>query len=166
MAAGPTYSPIEAKTLGTATSTVTFSSISGSYTDLVLVATANVSASGYSKLYFNGVTTTTYSATHLYGTGTVIGTARQTTGDGLGYIQCYYIFTGSNQAMLEINLQNYSNTTTNKTFLIKESDATYEIQAKAGLWQSTNAITSITLERVTGNWSVGSTFTLYGILAA
>ena len=68
--------------------------------------------------------------------------------------------------MLEINLQNYSNTTTNKTFLIKESDATYEIQAKAGLWQSTNAITSITLERVTGNWSVGSTFTLYGILAA
>ena len=33
-----TYEPIETKTISSATATVTFSSISGSYTDLVLVA--------------------------------------------------------------------------------------------------------------------------------
>jgi hypothetical protein len=158
-----TNTPIATQTLSSAAASVTFSSIPQGYTDLVLVTTANVSATGYSKLYFNNVTTSTYSATNLYGTGSVAGSARQTTGSGLGYIQCHYLFTGSNQAILQINLQNYSNSTTFKTCLIKESDATYELTAKAGLWQSTNAITSLTLERVTGNWSSGSTFSIYGI---
>ena len=158
-----TYEPIASQTLGSAAASVTFSSIPQGYTDLVLVTTANVSATGYTKLYFNGLTTNIYSATNFYGDGTNAGSARATTGSALGFIQCHYLYTGSNQAILQINLQNYSNSTTFKTCLIKESDATYELTAKAGLWQSTNAITSLTLERVTGNWTSGSTFSIYGI---
>ena len=165
MAAGSTYTPIATTTLGSAQTTVTFNSFSG-YTDLVLVTTANVSANGYTKLYFNGATTNTYSATNFYGTGSVAGSARATTGSGLGFIQCHYLFTGSNQAVLKINLQNYSNSTTFKSVLIREDDATYEVTTKAGLWQSTSAITSLTLERVSGNWNSGSIFSIYGILAA
>ena len=37
MAAGSTYTPIATTTLGSAQADVTFSSISGSYTDLVLI---------------------------------------------------------------------------------------------------------------------------------
>ena len=37
MAAGNTYVALATQTLGSATATVTFSSISGAYTDLVLV---------------------------------------------------------------------------------------------------------------------------------
>lgn len=161
-----TYEKIEAKTLGSATSGVTFSSIPATYTDLVLIAVGNVSASNYTKLYFNGVTTSTYSMTNLFGTGSAAGSSRQTTGAGLGYIQCHYLYTGSNQAPLKINIMNYANTTTNKTCLLREDDATYETTAKVGLWQSTAAITSISLDRVSGNWNTGSTFTLYGIKAA
>ena len=159
-----TYTPIAIQVLASATTSVTFNSFSG-YTDLVLVAVGNASANGYTKLYFNNVTTSTYSMTNLYGTGSSAGSSRQITGAGLGYIQCHYLYTGSSQAPLKINLMNYSNTTTNKTVLIREDDATYEVTAKVGLWQSTNAITSISLDRVSGNWTVGSTFSLYGIKA-
>ena len=44
MAAGATYTQIATTTLGSSQSTITFSSISGAYTDLVLVVTAKVSS--------------------------------------------------------------------------------------------------------------------------
>jgi len=40
MAAGKTYEPIATTTLSSSAATITFSSISGSYTDLVFVSTA------------------------------------------------------------------------------------------------------------------------------
>jgi hypothetical protein len=161
-----TYEPIATTTLGSAVSEITFSSIPQTYTDLVLELVGNVSASNYTKLTFNGVTTATYSMTNLYGSGSVAGSNRVITGLGLGYMQIHYLYTGSNQAPLRLNVMNYSNTTTFKSCLIREDDATYEVTAKAGLWQSTAAITSLALDRVSGNWNIGTIATLYGIKAA
>ena len=166
MAAGSTYTPIATTTLGSAQAAITFSSIAGTYTDLRVVLAGNVSANGYTKLTYNGVTTNTYSNTNLYGTGSAAGSNRQVTGDGKGYIQCHYVYTGSSYPVLKIDIMNYANTTTYKTCLIREDDATYELTAKAGLWQSTSAITEVKLERVSGNWNTGTVATLYGIAAA
>ena len=70
MPAGSTYTPLSTTTLGSAQATVTFSSISGSYTDLVLVMnTIGTSAGGDVQVQFNSDTASNYSCTILYGTG-------------------------------------------------------------------------------------------------
>jgi hypothetical protein len=46
-----TYEPIATTTLGTAAASVTFSSISGAYTDLVLVCNGNKSSCTQLSLY-------------------------------------------------------------------------------------------------------------------
>jgi hypothetical protein len=158
-----TYKPLQSIALTAATSSVTFSGISEDYTDLVIVANGTASASAYTKLYFNGVTTNTYSATNLYGSGSAIGSARQVTGDNKGYIQCYYHYANITPAMIKINIFNYANSSIFKTVLLPDYDAASEITAKVALWSSTAPITSVTLERVSGNWNVGATFSLYGI---
>jgi hypothetical protein len=55
MAAGNTYTQIASTTLGTAAASVTFSSIAGTYTDLILiVAGKDVTSYAGAQLQFNG----------------------------------------------------------------------------------------------------------------
>ena len=59
MAAGNTYALINSQTLGSAQASVAFSSISGAYTDLVLVSNFAGTASGHEiALGINGETGT------------------------------------------------------------------------------------------------------------
>ena len=67
-----------------------------------------------------------------------------------------------------MHFNNYSNTTTYKTGLLKHM-ANYgnQVQCFIGTWRSTSAITKISI--IAGgskNWASGSTATLYGITAA
>ena len=168
MAAGSTYTPLATTTLGTAASSVTFSSISGSYTDLVLVTQGNMSASGASiYLEINGDTSSNYSFTYIYGSGSAAASSRasnNSTGiDALGFSSGF----STGQLMTINNFMNYSNATTYKTVLCRGSDAGSEVGATVGLWRKTpEAITSIKVKNTGSNFTVGHTFTLYGIAAA
>jgi hypothetical protein len=156
-----TYEPIATTTLGSTASSVTFSSISGTYTDLVLV-TSNTSSGGLGGVYLdqiNGDTGTNYSHTKIFGTGSVAGSDRNTSDTGVNIglsnsTQCNNIF----------HFMNYSNTTTNKTVLARGNSASGQTRASITLWRNTAAITSFRLSGVT--FDIGSTFTLYGILKA
>jgi hypothetical protein len=53
MAAGNTYTPLATQTLGSAAASVTFSSISGAYTDLVLVLNIKSTSSNYPTMILN-----------------------------------------------------------------------------------------------------------------
>jgi hypothetical protein len=164
MAAGSTYTPISTQTLGSATASVTFSSIPQGYTDLVLVDNAkSASGAGDSELdvRFNGDSGSNYSTTFLYGNGSSALSGRTS---NESYI---YISRAGETAGLGIShFQNYSNSTTYKTVLSRGNSTNY-VFAWVGLWRNTNAITSMTLTRNGGlNFVTGSTFTLYGILAA
>jgi len=166
MAAGSTYTPIATTTLGSAAASYTFSSISGTYTDLVLIATSGSSlGTGYGlRLRFNSDSATNYSWTHLYGTGSASGSNRGTSDTSIliGYSPSTI---GGNVSTA--NIQNYSNATTYKTVISRGSEADYRVGAIAGLWRNTGAITSLTLlDEGGGNLLTGSTFTLYGIAAA
>ncbi len=163
MAEGSTYTPIATTTASGSSGTITFSSIPSTYTDLVLIAAGTASAANYTKLTFNGDAASNYSITNFYGTGSAVGSTRAS---NFNYIQCYYNYANTNQTMMRVNVFNYSNTTTYKTAFLPDANAAQEVTAKVGLWRSTAAVTSITLERVSGNWNSGSTFTLYGIAAA
>jgi hypothetical protein len=167
MAAGSTYTPIATTTLGSAAASYTFSSISGIYTDLVLVFTGTITAptSASFLMRFNGDTASNYSDTNIYGTGSAAGSYRDTSSTNIR-VGAVNNGTGA-QSNLIINVMNYSNATTYKTALARFNDAGAEVAAVVGLWRNTAAITSITLLLAsTATYATGSTFTLYGIAAA
>jgi hypothetical protein len=163
MAAGTTYTPIATTTVGTATNTVTFSSISGSYTDLVIVINGIASGGGMNPtIQFNGDTASNYSLTWVYGNGTAAFTSRYSsqTSAYIGYLS------SSEQGNIVLQVQNYSNATTNKTTLFRWNTVSIETGAGVALWRNTAAITSISFKTSANNYGVGTTFTLYGIAAA
>ena len=160
-----TYTPLASTTLGSAAASYTFSSISGSYTDLRLVITGT-SSGAYADvdLRFNGDTASNYSWTVLAGNGSSATsyrassqTATRTTNQG---------YMTSSRTVITSDIMNYSNATTYKTVLSRANNAATGTDAAVGLWRSTSAITSVEVRAVGSNFATGSTFTLYGIQAA
>jgi hypothetical protein len=69
-----TYEPIATTTLGSAAASVTFSSISGSYTDLVLVVTGiGATVTTFPWIRFNGLSTNIYSIQPFMATELLLG---------------------------------------------------------------------------------------------
>ena len=158
-----TYEPIATTTLGSAQSSVSFTSISGSYTDIVMVLNARDATNGYLLVRYNNDSGSNYSRTVMYGDGSNPQSFRQTSQTS------HFIATGgsSNEIQL-INLNNYSNSTTYKTTLFRDNTASSSVGAQVGLYRSTSAITRIDFISASGTATIasGSTFTLYGIKAA
>ncbi len=164
MPAGSTYSTIATTTLGSSASSYTFNSISGSYTDLVLIISAKNSTynSSSGEVRFNSDSGSNYSYTEVSGNGTTASSSRTANSTSL---QCFRTDI-NNFGTSIINIQNYSNSTTNKT-TISRASMENGVRAFVGLWRSTSAITSITVLPEGGTtFSTGSVFTLYGISAA
>ena len=169
MAAGSTYTPIATTTLGSAQSTVSFSSISSSYTDLVLVVSATMTGGGGAsaiQLQFNGDTASNYSITTLNGDGTSATSSRASSQTSLA--MGLATDASGQQATSIFQIQNYSNATTYKTVLSRSNIAGDRVRAQVGLWRATPAaITSILLlNNGATTFVAGSTFTLYGIASA
>lgn len=170
-----TYEPIATTTLTGSASNVTFSSISASYTDLVVIANVlgNV---GYPTDYgiglqVNGDTGTNYSDTRLFGNGSTLTSDRRTNATLIMDIQGAGYFSTTNPVNAIIHLMNYSNSTTYKTFLSRGNNATGNSGTGAaetcvGLWRSTSAITSVKVFAQAGNFGSGTVISLYGITAA
>jgi hypothetical protein len=156
-----TYEPIATTTLTSNLSTVTFSSISGSYTDLVVISNATLSAGVGFGMYFNSDTSGNYSFTYLYGTGTSALSGRNTSTSRINIGNGNTTF-----STYRTHIQNYSNTTTYKTVISNGGIGNEIAIAFAGTWRNTAAITSITFQPVSGTINTGTTFTLYGIKSA
>jgi hypothetical protein len=170
MAAGSTYTPIATTTLGSAQSSYTFSSISGSYTDLVLVCSYQPTAgSVFFMQVGNGSVDTgsNYSQTILYGYTSPPNSTRYSNQTASNIGPEAISTPTTTWTNIITSFQNYSNTTTYKNWLSRYNDASgSEVNAKISLWRSTSAINTIKLYPNTGNFAAGSTFTLYGIAAA
>ncbi len=168
MAAGNTYEAIATQTLGSAAASVTFSSIPGTYTDLVLVMSATGSSSGLDiRVQVNSDTGTNYSITRLLGYTTATSN-RATSATYMQLTNSVGIGTTEPTTHL-LQFNNYSNTTTYKTMLVRYNQfqgAFSEVAAEVGLWRSTSAISSITFSLSSSTYASGSTFNLYGIKAA
>lgn len=165
-----TYDPIATQTLSTAASTVTFSSIPSTYTDLVLVINARGTTAAIStSVYFTtNITGSNYSSIWLVGNGSAAASSRYSN-SGQGYLG--YISAASNNASSRGNIiahfMNYSNTATNKTVLSRGDVAEAESAVYVNLIRGTSALSTITVGEGGGNnFVAGSTFNLYGIAAA
>jgi len=160
-----TYEKIATNTLGTATGTVTFSSISSAYTDLVVVFIGNLNAASTCNLRYNNDSGNNYSQIDAIGDGTSATSQRRSNQSSF---RLYDVGLSSNNInILIFNINNYSNTTTYKTTLLRGSDTggSSEVGMGVSLWRNTSAINRLDFT-LGGTWSVGDTFTLYGILKA
>jgi hypothetical protein len=165
MAAGNTYIAIATQTLGSSATSVTFSSIPGTYTDLIIVTSAlspggGNNSRGY-RFELNSDTATNYSQTWL-ANGTSSRESSQTRGRIGGISE-----TANDVTTVLTTFLNYSNTTTYKTVLSKSSNLNTNndtnVFAGVSLWRSTSAITSIRLFSGANIFGTGTTATLYGI---
>lgn len=168
MADTPTKVPLATTTLSTATASVTFSGISGSYTDLILVCQVQQVTDGEDfAVQVNSDTGTNYSSTFICGDGSTAHTNRSSNNTRIQVDHHGTPPTSGSFSANIINFENYSNSTTYKTILARSNSlSTYAgTVSVVGLWRSTSAITSITVFCTnSSNMKTGSTFTLYGIL--
>lgn len=158
-----TYVALQTATATGSQSTITFTSIPQTYTDLVLVCSGNT-ANVATALLFNNDNGTNYSRTAVRGYASTADSFRQT---ALSYLPIDASVSQPFQNAI-INIQNYSNSTTRKTALWRSNSSTGGVEAMVGMWFGTiAAINRIDVISTGGtNFSAGSTFTIYGIAAA
>ena len=161
-----TYDSIATTTLGSAASTITFSSIPGTFTDLRLVLngrTLNTTGT-YVSFRINGDTGTNYSYTKVYGNGDSATSSRGTSTATLWINDADA--SGANPYLIEVDIFSYAGST-NKTLLTTASmdrNGGGIVDKTVGLWRNTAAITSVTFVNSAGNaFQSGTTATLYGI---
>lgn len=174
MPAGSTYSTIATNTLTSNAASITFSSISGTYTDLVLIVSAQQVTNGEDlALQFNSDTGTNYSRIYLCGdTSTAtVHSGRSTNVNQVILDHHATPPTANSFSTAIINIFNYSNANVYKTVLNRngavDSNPAQGVVMNVGLWRNTSAITSVKIFCTnSSNLKTGTIATLYGIASA
>ena len=166
-----TYAPIATTTLAS-DGNFTFSSIPGTYTDLrvVLVGTSTNNNSNTGFLMFNGDTwasATNYSTVYIsgYGSGSSSGMYNSTaairtsvnsnTSTSLPFIHTYDIFSYAGSTYKTV-----------LAYTAADNNGGGASNVCVGLWQSTAAITSLSVINANYGYKIGTVATIYGIKAA
>jgi hypothetical protein len=170
--ANPTMTLIASNTVGSGgVSSVTFSSIPATWTDLVLKLSMRGNYTGdlvtNPAITFNG-TSTGYSEKLLWNSNN--NTAGSASNSGSGFLFTWAngpSSTSNTFSNSEIYIPNYtlSNYKSMSSDSVNENNSSSNglLSLDAGLWSNTAAITSITLTPLYGSFVQYSTFYLYGI---
>lgn len=162
-----TYIPMANITLGSSATSVTFSSISQAYRDLVLVQTLkSVSGSYQADIIFNNdnYPNTNYNLVYMFGDGASTGSGTSNNQNQLALD--VFGAVGTTDGFNAItHIMDYSATDKHKSVLFRGNKSATGVEAVAGRWASTAAITSLrcSLSNTNGTFAAGSTFALYGI---
>lgn len=166
-----TYTPVASITLASTVSSVTFSGIPQTYTDLVIVAQPVGDNNGENVgMQFNGDTGNNYSYTDLRGNGTTASSTRASNFARINFTDLIGTTSTAGNLTIIANVMNYANTNVNKSVLIRSNQTTNTFpgtEAIVGLWRNTNAVTSIRfVQSGSANFISGTTFNIYGIANA
>lgn len=158
--------PIANLTLGSNTPTVTFTSITGIYRDLLLVISGANGTSNNALVYcrFNSDSGGNYnSATMSAGSDGAVSYSY--TSSTFGYLTVNGGFQRS-VGSIQAHFFDYSVTNKHKTYISRNASATKGAEAISGRWANTAAITSIQLKSA-NDWDFesGTSFALYGVSA-
>jgi hypothetical protein len=160
--------PLANITLGSAASTVTFSSIPATYRDLRLVVAKTLTAQANSYIRFNGDSGSNYT---VVGVGFNWQPAAGSFTDGpTTSISDHWGYASTPQGSTTyMDILDYSATDKHKTALVRfngmTTDGNWGMDQAAARWASTTAITSITMSLSSGQYAAGSTFSLFGVIA-
>lgn len=167
-----TYVNIATQTLGSSATSVTFSSIPQTYTDLVVRVSTRTDRGANPdqiQINFNGDTATNYSRTTLTGGNTTVTSVRLASATSWDFaITNGNTTTANTFNNAEFYIPNYTSTSSRagSFFGVQEDNAanTAFIRTNAYLYRGSSAISSIVLTPVSGpNFLTGSSFYLYGI---
>jgi hypothetical protein len=164
-----TYKNLASTTLGSAQSVITFSSISQSYTDLVLKISGleSTGSGNWYTITFNGDTGANYSTTRIRSQGDTVSTGRTSNATSLyddGFSFALGV-TANSHGNSEIYIPNYTANASKTSYLYNTTIGQTFLTSVSGLWRNTAAITSITITTGFGSYNsvAGSSFYLYGI---
>lgn len=168
-AAGTAFESIATTTASGSQNSLTFSSIPTTYQHLQ-IRFMSFSSGENTYLRFNSDSGSNYIRHGLYGNGTTagaFGSTAQTSIDSGAYGTDE---STTNPFVAIIDIHDYNSTSKTKTVRIfsgADKNGSGAVNLFSGLWNSTSAITSITLTTTAaGNWTSNSTFALYGIKGA
>jgi hypothetical protein len=157
--------PLANLTLGSSSTSVTFSSISGAYRDLVLICNYRntIANSDFMGVRINSDTGSNYNAlviNNVNGGNSISNSSYNSSSTGWLTVQ------GGFEGSLEANFMDYAQTNKHKNWICRNNTPTYGSELLAGRWESTAAMTTLQLYSING-WAFasGSTFALYGVSA-
>ena len=157
-----TYIALANITLGTASSSITFSSIPATYRDLVMVINGSVATATSFNFRFNGDSGTNYFVVNVQ------GFSPPTSGSSTDNKMVPWApnnLVANQPFLLTSNFMDYSATDKHKTALHRiggQAGGETWVAMTAGRWANTGAITSIVIESG-ANFNAGATLALYGI---
>ena len=164
-----TYTLIEAKTLSSTTTSVTFSSIPNTYTDLLLKVSPRTNITQVAWTLRMNLNSSTSNYTNIAVQGSGSSTNSYNENAPFGGVSVGANATANTFSNIEIYIPNYtsSNYKSYSIDSVTENNATEAYATLiAGLWSDTSVISSIKFE-LTGatpnDFVSGSTFYLYGI---
>ena len=164
MPAGATYEPIATTTLGSAASSITFSSIASSWTDIKVIIVATAASNANFAFRFNSDSGSNYSRTRMAADGSTVTSSENTNQTELQLTSSFNI--GTTPVMRTLDIFSYAGST-NKTVLFEEINdlnGSGGLNKQVGLWRNSAAITSINFfAQSATNFATGTTATLYGI---
>jgi hypothetical protein len=153
------YVALATTTLGSAASSVTFSSIPATYKDLIVVINGTLSADSSVHVYYNADTAANYTRVFIAGNGSSSEASASTDSRIIDMRN-----TASNSI---VQIMDYSATNKHKTALVRSNyagDNLPGVWACAGRWANTAAITSVSIDPdSTTQLASGTTISLYGV---
>jgi hypothetical protein len=152
------YIPLATVTLASSASSVTFSSIPGTYRDLVLVANGTItSGADDMRIYYNADTNNAnYSSVEMNGNGSTTASSTFLTAGAFS----------TDRAVVIVQIMDYSATDKHKTLLSRANRASAgSVGAIVNRWANTAAVTSVQARIVSVSFAAGTTLALYGIVA-
>jgi len=163
------YESISTVTLGSAQSSISFSSIPSTYKHLQIRCMISSATAGNAlQIRFNSDSGTNYNTHFLLGTGAAASAGAYVSSRNTAMLSMNYNGVSTTQPTAQItDILDYQNTNKYKvvrTLAGSDLNGSGEIDFNSGLWLSTSAITSITLNlESSGNFNANSSFALYGI---
>lgn len=161
-----TYIALANLTLSSAQKTITFSSIPGTYRDLVLVMDHLVTGAASNKIVrFNNDSGSNYPWVYMGGNGTSAISGTNTSTSLL--VEALAAGSTTERLLTITNIMDYSTTDRHKTTLTRNGRAGQGTDAIICRWANTSPITSISITQnnAIADFALGSTFALYGIVS-
>jgi hypothetical protein len=159
---------IETITLGTVVSSITFTSIPQTFTDLVLkISSRSTGDSSGINLRINSDASTINDIRTLRGSGSVTYTDLYSNQPAIYlFDQTQSTYTANTFSNIEAYIPNYTGATfksVSNDSVTENNGSTAGLTIAAGIYKNTNAVTSLFLLDGGHSFVVGSTFSLYGI---
>jgi len=165
------YASIATTTLGTATASITFSSIPATYTHLQVRGIVRPGTNNADmRLTLNSDSGSNYARHRLIGNGGSVDATGTASTAFIGIFDANGLQTASTAfGAAVIDILDYANTSKYKTVRVlsgNDNNGSGQVGLSSGLWQSTLAVSTITLVMSSGNLDTYSSFALYGIKGA